>query len=240
MSEETIKEDRHLFFEFTLIECLVIITVLSFIVSIAFNIKVTINGRKLQQTLYEISKYKIAVDSFKEKYGALPGDVSKTQIFDISNNNSDGNMNNIIEDTNQMSGIMNEPLRYNGEIANFFIHLYNSGFLRNENKANYPILDIYNSGVLVVSINNNNYFILSVYSPQRNEKIQIRNILTPHSTFLIDKKIDDGFPFSGNVLGYGGVNITTDNEINRKCATGKEYLTYYNKEFCQLIINLKF
>jgi hypothetical protein len=221
-----------------LTDILLFVIFISFILSITLNIKMSINETNINKLIFDLNDYTNSIKNFKIKYGFLPGDLKKTQILDLSKNNSDGNGNDLIEDRNQIAKIYNKSLEFNGEVYNFWIHLYNSRFLKNNDRELYQQIGFLNTGIIVFTHNDKNYFNLSVQEAKRGKKIKLINNFTPYNAYLIDRKFDDELPFSGNVLAYGGDYINDNNIVNKHCADEQEYLTFFKEKFCQLIMKL--
>ncbi len=224
---------------YTIIEITIIVIALSIFLGIFVNANFKRESNEIKKVVSDIQDYTVSIGEFKRKYGFLPGDIKKTQIFSLSETNTDGNENNIIEDLNQQVGISNQNLRLDGEIGNFWLHLYKSDFTPGNNNI-YPFLEYFNSGILVFSKNNQNYFHIGIAGTNKDNEIELINILTPNQAYQIDKKMDDGLPYSGRILVYGGkyLNAFDKNNVDRKCATANEYLTIYEEQLCQLIIEL--
>ncbi|MDR3289955.1 MAG: hypothetical protein LBT02_01580 [Rickettsiales bacterium] len=225
--------------EYKITDILIFLIAGSVISSIFFNLKITLRNGEVNRVIAELNEINIAIKNFEIKYDALPGDTKKTQIFTLSKKNTDGNENGIIEDKNQMDGVEDENLKFDGEVYNFFIHLYNSGFLKNSQKVIFPINKFLNAGILVFNRNNKNYFHLGIKKIRNDKDIEIYNNLTPHIAYMFDNKIDDGNPFDGDVQVYGGNHINKNSKVNEMCADKEEYFTFYKFKVCQIIIKVK-
>lgn len=228
-------------YAYTIVEITIIIIVLSIILSLTINIRTVQNVNNIKKAIIDIQEYTIAIKSFKRKYGFLPGDIKKTQILELSTNNTDGNGNGFIEDKNQQNNTYEKNIKMDGEIANFWLHLYKSGLIK-ENKNIFPYIDFLKNGILVFSNENNNYYHLNVNGINENNEIETINNLTPYYAYLIDKKLDDGIPFSGKIQAVGGSKIRANNENmqrpSKNCATDFEYLTVFKTKLCQLTIEI--
>ena len=224
---------------YTLIEVAFVVIVLSVILGLVVNIKANNVENHIKRAVSELQEYKSSIVGFKRKYGFLPGDLTKTQIFSLSLNNTDGNQNGLIEDKNQLNGVYDKNLKMDGEIANFWLHLYRSGFLK-KTKSIFPYVPFLKTGILVFSNGERNFYHLAISGVNINKDIKTINNLTPYEAYLIDKKLDDGLPFSGNVFAYGGntINNLKLKSPNPKCATDFEYLTVYRKKLCQLVYEI--
>ena len=157
---------------YTIVELTIIVIVLSIFLGLFVNINIKKDSSELKKVISNINSYNISIGNFKKKYGFLPGDIKKTQVFNLSKTNTDGNENNLIEDLNQQVGINNQNLRMDAEISNFWLHLYRSGIISRE-KTLYPFLKYFNSGILVFSKNNKNYFHIGINNMNNNNEIEL-------------------------------------------------------------------
>ena len=223
----------------TLIEIYSIIIFMAVIMSFFAQININKERYNIQQLLYNLQKYNTAIKSFHIKYGDLPGDLRKTQILGLSVNNTDGNENNLIDDKNQQNNILDKNLKADGEIINFWLHLYNSKILNGNIKV-LPYVDFLKTSIIIFSNENKNYYHLSIKGIDNKKEIQTINNFTPNQAYLIDKKLDDGLPFSGKILASGGnkINKKLLQNVDRKCAVNNEYLTANKENLCQLIYEL--
>lgn len=224
---------------YTIIEISIILIILSIILSFTNNIKISGQNNNLKKAIIQINDYSIAINNFKRKYGFLPGDLKKTQVFDLSLNNTDGNENSLIEDKNQQKGIYNKNIKMDGEMTNFWLHLYKSGFVEQNSKI-FPYSDFLKTGFLVFSHDDKNYYHLAVEGIDIDKSIKTTNNLDPNQAYLLDRKFDDGLPFSGNVFASGGTKINSQQpeKPDEHCATQYEYLTVYRQKLCQLVMEL--
>lgn len=224
---------------FTLVEISIIVIVISILLSLF--IKITVNREKYNIKLLSIAlqKYNKAISNFQIKYGFLPGDLKKTQIFELSVNDTGGNENNLVDDKNQQNNIFDQNIKMDGEIVNFWLHLYNAKMLNNDTKV-LPYINFLKTSIVVFNDMENNYYHLSVKGVMQNGEIETTNNFTPNQAYLLDKKFDDGLPYTGKMIVYGGNRINNNNKtlIDRKCAVNNEYLTAYKSKLCQLIYEL--
>ncbi len=224
---------------FTLIELILIVILIS--AGMSFFVKININEEhnNIKNLSSQLKKYDNSISAFYIKYGSLPGDIKKTDVLNLSKNNTDGNENHIIEDLSQQRLRFEDNLKLNKEVASFWIHLYNSKLLETEIKS-LPFIDFSKSSIVAFSDIGENYYHLSVKNIEDNGEITTMNSFTPNQAFLIDRKIDDSLPFSGKIRVYGGdrINVKTKNNINKKCADGDEYFTSNKEVVCQLIYKL--
>ena len=215
---------------YTIIEVTVIVIFLSFILSITTNIKTKRDESEILSIISQLEHYKTQIKLFKKIYGYFPGDVNKTQVFELSKNNTDGNQNNLIEDLNQMRSVKINILKSNGEVLNFWQHLSKLELMKNYKINDFPYIDEIKTKIIVFSDEKNNYFHLSIFDINKDNEFETVNNFTPYQAYLLDNKIDDGYPMIGNVMATGGNKINPNklnNKINRKCATNFEYLTFF-------------
>jgi len=228
-------------YNFTLFQFILIIIVLGITIElIVGSINLTRNG-KIKKTILELNKYTTAINTFKRKYGELPGDIRKTKVLRLSKVNTDGNENGLLEDR---QGSIKQA---SGEITNFWLHLTNSRFLEekfngmeNEKamvKKTFPVIG--NVGITVFGYNEENYLQIGVIGAN-NSNIEMTNrALDPNSAFILDKKLDDGLPKTGDILATGGNKFVNGiNFVSKNCATDREYLVKSMKPACQLRIKI--
>lgn len=223
--------------DFSITELFMLICIFSFVLFFAIHIEMQKKHGQINHLIADIQKYKTAINEFNRKYGFLPGDLKKTEVFNLSVHNTDGNENGLIEDANQIKGDYTKNIQGNGEILNFWLHLYKSKFIPKQ-KNIFPYIDFLNSGILVFTDGKDNYFNLSIDSIDQNLNIKTKYNLMPYHAYLIDKKIDDSLPIDGDVFIMKGrtLNINNMRKSYKDCATDYEYLTIYKKKLCQLAI----
>ena len=224
---------------YTIIEISIIIIFLSIVLSLTMNIKLSQDKKNIKVIINEINHYTSIIKSFKNIYGFLPGDLDKTQVFNLSKTNTDGNKNNIIEDDLQLKNKDSKRIKATGEVVNMWLHLYNAKFLK-KNTDIFPHIDLLKTGILIFSYGYDNYYHLSVSGVNKNLDIETKNNLTPQQAYLLDQKMDDGAPYSGIINATGGKYIYRDiRKAHNKCATHYEYLTVFRQKLCQLVIKLQ-
>lgn len=223
---------------YTIIEISIALIFISLFLGLFIKSVYVKKNNNLKELIYNAGIYKNSIKSFKDKFGFLPGDIKKTQIFELSTNDTDGNENGFIEDKNGQNKIFNKPIKMDGEITNFWIHLHNSKFIEEKNII--PYIKFLKSSVVIFTHENRNVATISVSGIGDNKEITTKNNLTPFEAYYIDQKIDDGLPRSGNVFVTSGSKLyyTTQNIKNKGCATNFEYLTTYKRKLCQVLIEL--
>jgi prepilin-type N-terminal cleavage/methylation domain-containing protein len=213
---------------FTLIELSIVLVIIGLIVGGVLAGRDLISAAGARAQIAQIEKYQTAVNTFRGKYGALPGDLSQSHAaqFGFASRNlipgpGNGNENGVIEGSGGTNGA---PFTC-GEAGLFWSDLsqaklvdgsFNSvpngacpGSVTGSAVANYiPVAKIdsgsnvyvWSGGWAVVqgAPDSRNYFGLSSVSDAAAPAVNTS--LAVLRAFAIDKKMDDGLPQSGSVL----------------------------------------
>ena len=225
----------------TILSKFLIIISVSITIIFAYLIKNLIDNNQTKSLVMQIKKINSAIESFSEKYHALPGDIQNAMSFGISIYNSDGNGDNYITDS-RGSIEMAE-----GEIVNFWMHLSNSQMLNEkydgfENEmarpsSTFPESKIGNAGIVAFSSAGKTYLQIGFSHSNANRLFTKNNTLTPNEAYSYDKKVDDENPYKGNVVVVGG--DTLNYAQNSICARGDSFDINNSKPSCQLRIEIK-
>ncbi len=226
--------------DFSITELFIIVIIFGLVLGFVIHVEMNKNRDEINYLISDIQSYRTSINNFKRKYGFLPGDLKKTQIFDLSVSNTDGNENGLIEDKEQQLRNYNKNIHLDAEVLNFWLHLYKSGFMVKKTKKIFPYIKFLNSGILIFTDGNDNFFHLGVSGINKNNEIETKNNLTPYQAYIIDKKIDDSLPLDGNVFIINGKILNAENikKAYKDCATESEYLTVFKKKLCQIVIKL--
>lgn len=219
---------------------LIIISVLITII-FAYLIKNLIDNNQTKSLVMQIKKINSSIESFSEKYHALPGDIQNAMSFGISIYNSDGNGDNYITDSRGLIEMAE------GEIVNFWMHLSNTQMLHEkydgfENEmartaSTFPESKIGNAGIVAFSSAGKTYLQIGFSHANANRIFTKNNTLTPNEAYSYDKKVDDENPYKGNVIVVGG--DTLNYAQNSICARGESFDINNSKPSCQLRIEIK-
>ena len=215
---------------FTLIELSIVLVIIGLIVGGVLVGRDLISAAAMRAQISQIEKIQTATYTFREKYGALPGDISVNAVaqygFTTPSSRGGGpgrgDGNGLIEGYDYGILAPKDGLS-SGEAAWFWEDLTaNSGLLEgkfttaadtfysvNTPLAYLPAAKINGSDyVYIYTYSNVNYFGLS-YVQLLDGNGAINNYapsnhvnpgLTVQQAYTIDKKIDDGFPLLGNVV----------------------------------------
>ena len=227
---------------FTITEFLITIILLTLIILGIFFIKKTLTQSSVKSLIVQIERYNFAINSFTQKYHALPGDVEDTVAYGITTKNTDGNGDNLINDRN------GEIKKANGEISNFWLHLSKSKMLNEDYDgksgrrakvgSTFPLSKVGQKvGIVAFSARGKSYFQVGLKNSSRYSMNMTNYSLKPGEAFLLDEKIDDGDAKRGKVFAAGGSlpNILKNNE----CLKFKEYNLSNSKPSCQLRIEME-
>lgn len=227
---------------FTIIKFFLVFIVATIVISSIQFAKRLNNQSEVKSLIAQIQKYDAAINNFTVKYQALPGDTANTQVYGITEENTDGNFDNSVTDINH------NIISANGEITNFWLHLSSSKMLdeKFDGKSGsaaktgrtFPLSNLGKGvGIITYSAEGKTYYQIG-FDYADDQKIHTKqNSLESSEAFLLDKKIDDGNPFEGRVVVAGGssLNITKNND----CANFDEYNLSLKNPVCQLRIEIE-
>jgi prepilin-type N-terminal cleavage/methylation domain-containing protein len=214
---------------FTLIELSIVLVIIGLIVGGILLGRDLIKASEAQATITQIQKYNAAVNTFRNKYGGLPGDLQAifaNQFGFIARGTypGQGDGNGIIEGNDGCSvGCNGGIIEGAGETGVFWIDLSTANLIEGQfNTAS--ITTIPAGGVLQTSLNlyfppaklggGNYVYVWSSYGTNYFEISNITGINPPagagtltaapnipvQQAYNIDLKIDDGLPRSGSVM----------------------------------------
>ncbi|MEO0347769.1 MAG: hypothetical protein AAF153_00270 [Pseudomonadota bacterium] len=196
---------------FTLVELSIVLVTIGLIVFAITSGADMIKAAKLRNVIAEFKRYELAINVFRDKYNALPGDMSNaTDYWGTAtscsgldpNGTCNGNGNGFIEwnSTNEMlrswqmlryAGLVEGDINTGWSFAEVLPHSdYRPGstFWIIETRAkNAPMLSLRGSGW--------------------------SNAIDGESSWKIDTKIDDGIPNTGNMRAYGDANCAVQEDM---------------------------
>jgi len=225
----------------TILSKFLIIISVSITIIFVYLIKNLIDNNQTKSLVMQVKKINSAIESFTEKYHALPGDIQNAMSYGISSYNSDGNGDNYITDSRGLIEMAE------GEIVNFWMHLSNSQMLEEKydgfendmarTASTFPESKIGNAGIVSFSSAGKTYIQIGFSHSNANRLFTKNDTLTPNEAYSYDKKVDDENPYKGNVVVVGGDTLNyTQNSI---CARGDSFDINNSKPSCQLRIEIK-
>lgn len=217
---------------FTLVELSIVLVILGLLVGGVLAGQSLIHASEIRSVVTEIQKFDVAMAAFREKYAAVPGDMSNaTQYWGSAggngsnnacfnstgtppqtcNGNGDGTIHDttasaipIYEDIRSWQHLSNAELidgKYTGRWSPTWSFLPGV----NAPKSRYGNVVYYMKGYATTKAATTTQF----GGEYRNTAFMMgpnseRNIMTPEDAWSIDKKMDDGHPGRGLLLGTKG------------------------------------
>ena len=184
---------------FSLIEVAIAIVVIGLITSFAMKGKELIHTARLRSVVDQVNMIHVAVQTFVDKYGALPGDAQNAQQIlgeGVENGRGDG------------------KIQSEADAKRFWSHL-NASELVNLNLINgYPTSKL--GGYYSVStqaIAGGGVWVVFCRGGTNNENFS--GILSPEDAYFIDKNSDTGNPNTGDIRtikGHGASGDVIENQ----------------------------
>lgn len=227
---------------FTLVELSIVLVIIGLIVGGVLVGQDMIKAAEIRATVSQLEKYNIAVNTFRAKFGGIPGDLSRADVFvDATATNGDGD--GLIEST----CVAGPPFAcstvfttLDGEVSNFWNHLSLANMIDGLYDGGttvataLPATKLGRGHISVYEMNGLHYYHIGVLTTFNTPA----GALTAEEAFGIDQKMDDGTPDAGQtqaVNGYpsGGppVDFTAPAAT---CATGGNYVLTGTGLTCQL------
>jgi len=132
---------------FTLIELAIVIVIIGLIIGGIVIGVAMIGNAEIRSVISQIDRYKVAVNSFRIKYNAIPGDIKNAELFGLGHDQNgalnicipaNGNGDQRLDDSYLVLYSL-----YRGELANFWIHLSNAGLIKERFVPFYPVVNFW-------------------------------------------------------------------------------------------------
>lgn len=200
---------------FTLVELSIVIVIIGLIVGGILVGQDLIKAAEVRAQVSQIEGYQATVNTFKSKYNAIPGDLSKANVYFANTHDShNGNGNGILE-----GGTSNAPLTGTSttatyEITFFWEHLSKADMINGSFNGiqtgatvgeSFPKAKIGTGGIGVYHNGVSNVFHIGVANASGTTYSTAPN-LTAADALGIDTKMDDGLPLSGSVRAVNGIS----------------------------------
>ena len=211
---------------FTLIELAIVFVIVGLIIGGILVARSLTDTTKAQAFVRQLQQFTVGVTNFQTRYQSIPGDSKLVSPY--------GNGNNVIEDVNGNS------LEFTNEVANFWIHLSNTGFNATKTALtvsvpaqgitagiNVPemVYGIKGTGAIAVNgsfvmaftggINDGNYLLMIGLPSNSGATINGQPAFRVLEAEAIDRKIDNGISSSGIIRsGVDGNGCTTSGTYN--------------------------
>lgn len=178
---------------FSLIEVAIAIVIIGLVASFTLKGKELIHTAKLNSIAEQVNSFKVAIQMFVDKYGAMPGDFATANEM-------------IAQGLENGSG--NGSIKTIGDAKRFWKHLVASGVLSIELINGYPISKL--GGFYSVSSeiqgHEGTWLILSNGTSNNSS---FKGILSQENAYYIDKKNDTGDPSTGEIRTLNAQNMTS-------------------------------
>jgi prepilin-type N-terminal cleavage/methylation domain-containing protein len=210
---------------FSLVELSIVLVIIGLIVGGTLAGKDLIKGAEIRATVGQFEKYNTAVNTFRSKYGAIPGDLTGADNFGFQSRSGaagHGDNNGLLE------GCAAAATNLGCETALFWRDLSTANLIdtslntaTDAASASLAAADMIDYMPLA-KLGRGNYF--NVYAASGINYYQLAgtastdaagivttsNALTPSEAFQIDNKIDDGKPATGIIRAMEGTTLNDE------------------------------
>lgn len=201
---------------FSLIEVAIAVLVISLVATFSLKGKELIRTARLRAVIEQVETFKVATNTFVEKYGALPGDLQNAkELIDDSLENGNG------------SGEIISPK----DAKRFWSHLLKSGLVSSEVINGYPVSKI--GGYFSISSKiEGKPGIWLILSKGSEDNQNFAGIINTNDAYYIDKSTDTGVPTEGDVQIVKGQHSSGD------CIIGVKYNFKNKNEDCVILFKI--
>lgn len=246
---------------FTLIELSIVLVIIGLIVGGVLVGQDLIKAAELRATISQIEKYETAVNTFRNKYNGLPGDLSNASTFGTAFTQAGATGlagNGLIESCTASDGAA-----FGCENKFFWNHLYaanmiETAFTDTTANTNFPSAAITNTSTVLptAKMGRGNQFYIQLISGIHHFRMAsftniaastgvatTANSLSPNEAYQIDTKRDDGLADKGAVQGVDATNNGTTlapTGTNTCLGASSQYQMSVTTQACQLRIRASF
>lgn len=190
---------------FTLVELSIVLIIIGLIVSGILVGQDLIESAQIRATIGQVEQTNTAVNTFRLKYGDIPGDAQGTQYGLGGNGTTDGVL---LDGDGAIAKIT-------GDIALFWRHLSAAGMIAGSYDGvttsstvgvTFPAIKLGTNGIGVYGVSGINYYQMGATAAGTNAATYSNTTLSPLQAYNIDSKLDNGRPFDGIVTGVGGTS----------------------------------
>ncbi len=230
---------------FTLLELSIVLVIIGLIIGGITVGAEMIRSAELNSVVSDVNKFKVAINTFKLKYNALPGDMKNATSYWTSGT-ADGNGNGQIaygsEDFRAWQHLGLSDIisgNYTGVPSTVFqgdigVNVPKSSITGGGYSIGYHDLTYYIAWPDAPATNANNFIFIGGFLANLPP---IGDLLTPPEAQAIDNKIDDGTPVTGKIVSGSGYLGTSAN-----CLSGAGVSSIYalsiTDNICALAFNL--
>lgn len=206
---------------FTLVELSIVLVIIGLIVGGVLVGQALIEAARIRAGMTQIDGFNAAINTFRSKYNALPGDIPDATADAFQWAEGGGNGNGVIDD-----GQTPNTNTFAGELPLIWQHLSRESLINGSFDGTdaigvgYPAFRVGQGGVVVGSIASLNYYRIAAMT----DGADYAEILLPSVAFQIDTKFDDGLPNVGVVQARGA---TFDGAPTAACVSGATATSVY-------------
>ncbi len=225
---------------FSLVELAIALVIIGLLIGAVLKGQELLASARLKTIITQLNQYRLATNTFVDRYGSLPGDYDKASSY-IKEDLKNGNNNGMIEGLGLSAGGGN----FDHEATSFWAHLAAAELIPDPGTSTNSGSTIsFDAGAPATKIGggitiahtplkdlNGHWFIIGSQNGTRNNAA----LLTPLETLSLAKKMDTEDPFSGSVQMRNG----TQTSGNSLCLKANNILNTSNKNpACVMYVKL--
>jgi len=210
---------------FTLVELAIVLVIIGLLVGGVLQGQELIKQAQLRNVVRAFSEMDTALNTFRAKYNALPGDFAAATAFGVNAPRTgganlaatpatapgDGNGDNSLGEGTSFTTFVN----WDGEMANFFVMLNNAelvkgsftqatGCISSGTPCSHAVTTAYPSlpiggGFIALTAGGQLNYVTGITGAATTAAMAASLGLAPQDAYSIDSKIDDGLPLTGIV-----------------------------------------
>lgn len=175
---------------FSLVELAIVLVIIGLLVGAVLKGQELLESARLKTIMTQLNQYRLATNTFVDRYGALPGDFDKASSY-IKTGLKNGNNNGRIEGF----GLSGSGGTSNHEALSFWEHLAAAELIPNASPPSTKLGGIITIAHAPSEGMQGHWFVIGNPNGSKNDGA----LLTPLQCLSIAKKLDTEDPFSGNV-----------------------------------------
>lgn len=194
---------------FTLIELSIVLVIIGLIVGGVLVGQNLIKSAELRSTITQIESLNTSVNTFRGKFGGLPGDCNNC-FSTFSLGSADGDADGLLESDTAN----NRSREFDQEISNFFAMLSSANMIAGNYVAgsgasvtvgtHFPASKHGRGGIFALASDGFNHYVIGAQTGNgvwgttgASATNMMQNTLTPEEAYQLDQKTDDSLPASG-------------------------------------------
>ncbi len=250
---------------FTLVELAVVLVIIGLIVGGVLTGRDLVHEATVRKQINQFREFAVAYSTFQAKYNCIPGDCLTETGFLAGVTN--GNGNGYIENNTGQNYDVGASWALSNEYQSFFIALSQAGMVSGkytsvagapvigknlprlilQDRASFFVSDIssFDAPGRVPTVSSSrrgtNWIWAVVCAFPLTDNMQTYDdfcgVFLPDDMRRMDEKLDDGYPLSGQLIGFGG--YSSNNQCVNSGPTPARYDLTYNTAQCQAAYQLQ-